>query len=108
MIRGWNGNQNRFNDDTDMPPTPPPPPPPRQRQGVSRDAADSNEDGNQHSVQLQIQEVAVQEDQDLFREWERDNGYKELNDEIMGENPLASLGNSSLNSGSLSSSVDEE
>lgn len=102
-LRGWDGNQNRFNDDTDMPPPPPPPPPPTppHRQGLNRDAADSNGDGNQHSAQLQIQEIAVQEDNGLFREWERGNGYEELNDEIMGEDPLASPGNSSLNSGNF-------
>ena len=100
MIRGWDGDQKRFNDDTDMSPPPPPPPPPY-RQGLSRDAADSNRDDNQHSVQLQIQEVAVQEGKGLFQEWERDNGYEELNDEIMGEDPLASPGNSSLNSGNF-------
>ncbi|KAL3780518.1 hypothetical protein ACHAW5_007164 [Stephanodiscus triporus] len=78
---------------------PPPPPPPPQWLDVSRDAADSNEDGNQHSVRVQIQEEPVQEDKGMFREWERDNGYEELKDDIMGEDPLASPGNSSLNSG---------
>ena len=36
----------------------------------------------------------------MFREWERENNdYEKLDDEIMGDDPLASPGNSSLNSG---------
>ncbi|KAL3810584.1 hypothetical protein ACHAXA_002448 [Cyclostephanos tholiformis] len=70
-----------------------------QRHGLHRDAADSNEDNNQHSVQSQSQEVTGQESKVMFREWQRDNGYEKLDDEFVGDDPLASPGNSSLNSG---------
>ena len=102
MLRGWGeGSKNPFdgNDDAESPPPPPPPP-------MQQDEAANGGTSSYDPPQITVDAPAQHE---MYREWDRaTQRYQQMssnednnNDEssIIEEDPLASPGNSSVNSG---------
>ena len=103
MLRGWGeGSKNPFdgNDDAESPPPPPPPP-------MQQDEAANGGTSSYDPPQITVDAPAQHEQ--MYREWDRaTQRYQQMssnednnNDEssIIEEDPLASPGNSSVNSG---------
>lgn len=108
MLRGWESEHNQSNADADSDS-----PPPAKGQGDDK-ARYVTEDSNEHFTQeVSVEDAYPDEDKSLFREWKGSNCYEEVKDEILmirrevivtemiDDDPLASPGNSSLNSGTF-------
>ena len=113
MLRGWESGHNPSNAVADSHS----PTPPAKGQGNDKDqyvTEGRNKDSNEHSTQeISVEDAYPDEDKSLFRGWKGNNGYEEVRDEILmnrrevivtdmiDDDPLASPGNSSLNSGTF-------
>ena len=113
MSRGWESEHNQSNADADSRNAPPS----AKGQGDDNDqyvTEGRNKDSNEHSTQeVSVEDAYPDEDKSLFREWKGSNCYEEVKDEILmtrrevivtemiDDDPLASPGNSSLNSGTF-------
>lgn len=113
MLRGWESEHNQYDADADSDS-----PPPAKGQGDDKAqyvTEGRNKDSNEHSTQeVSVEDAYPDEDKSLFQQWKgKINDYEEVKDEMLmtrrgvivtemiDDDPLASPGNSSLNSGTF-------